>query len=784
MFSKVVRSLLDRVWLAVELHWGKKTQWVSLLLIIAILSSCIPPGDDQTQVIPTSTTKPQLPYCNKAGTKGFCWPLDKDLSNVKTNWLADSCPWSGNDNYEKQTLPNGTVVYKYHIGWDIRAAENDPVIPIADGSVVWVSASTKNHDAGWGDGNVGIFVKHRIDDGTKNGKEFLALYAHVRYDNNEHKIPENVLLKDDKWKVAAGVSFAKIGPYPGGVHLHFGIVPNGTIPGTDASHGWGKIWCPDKGPITNYNGFTNPYEWITTKSPLVDSILGATAVSAENPTPTAPIPIPGATPILTVSPNQMFSVGDYFVYEIGGSLDKKEFIGTELIEGYNTWFFVTTRDISRINSELKSFSYKEWVDQDTGIIVKAELRGIYSVPQGWSIAGQYVDVIDSTEYRVYDLKNNSMKGGNINIDTEGKQYDTPFPQSTANRLGYIIFMVTRFLQIDGWYPWKTDNFSYQVIAEETVSVPAGTFDCWVLEEPSGSRQYLRRYFDKSTGILVKEEYWSRNNGVSEMNGELQVLASYNWSALKPKQALASSALPRLNRAEYFSVLQWIKYASLYNDVSVFENLIVGNSIPSIDSNGNSTTINKADFLVELSKQLVNKPTSENFMFEESGHLVVRTSGWSPGSGASGDTVVYLILELRNNQWVLTSIVYGDHLPSWAQGLERISFDTISLSAGITTGAVCQEARPTRLKIGDFAFVSFYPPLRQRIRSSYGLDNPIFESIALGSAMKILDGPQCANNMVWWKVRVLSSKLEGWTAEGDRDAYWLIPCESRDGCGTQ
>jgi hypothetical protein len=130
------------------------------------------------------------------------------------------------------------------------------------------------------------------------------------------------------------------------------------------------------------------------------------------------------------------------------------------------------------------------------------------------------------------------------------------------------------------------------------------------------------------------------------------------------------------------------------------------------------------------------------------------------------------------------IIYGDYLPSWAQGLERISYDTISISAGITTEAACVEARPTRLKVGDFAFVSFYPALRQRIRSSYGTENSILELIPVGTAVKILDGPECADNWVWWKVRVLNSGLEGWTSEGDKDAYWLIPCESRDGCGTQ
>lgn len=246
----------------------------------------------------------------------------------------------------------------------------------------------------------------------------------------------------------------------------------------------------------------------------------------------------------------------------------------------------------------------------------------------------------------------------------------------------------------------------------------------------------------------------------------------------------SSDLPPLNRAEYFSVLQWIKYGTLNNDISVFEQLIVGNSIQLVDGNGEPVNISKTDFLAELSARLTSKPNCEFFMFEESGRLVIRISNWSPSWDVGNSTVAYLILELKNNQWVLGSIMYGNNPPSWADGLERISFDTISISAGNTIENACQEARPTRLKIGDFAFVSFYPPLNQRVRSGPGTSNSILDVIPVGSAVKILDGPECADNWVWWKVRVLSSKLEGWTSEGDADAYWLIPCASRAGCGTQ
>ena len=252
MLSKVIRSLPGRVQPVVELRWGNKTRLISLLLIIAILTSCSP-GGNQTQAIPAPTTQPQLPDC-KATDTGFCWPTGRDFREDNPGWLADSCSWSGHNAYQTTTLVDGQVVGLYHIGWDISAKEGDNVYAIADGTVLYVTASAPNTDsAGWGEGNVGVFVKHK----TQDGKEFLALYAHVLYTS---KVRENVYLNSDEWKLEAGKSFAKVGPYLKGSHLHFGIVPSGIRPDTDKANGigWGKIRCPSTEPIANYNGFTNP----------------------------------------------------------------------------------------------------------------------------------------------------------------------------------------------------------------------------------------------------------------------------------------------------------------------------------------------------------------------------------------------------------------------------------------------------------------------------------------------------------------------------------------------
>lgn len=95
---------------------------------------------------------------------------------------------------------------------------------------------------------------------------------------------------------------------------------------------------------------------------------------------------------------------------------------------------------------------------------------------------------------------------------------------------------------------------------------------------------------------------------------------------------------------------------------------------------------------------------------------------------------------------------------------------------------CVNGLPTRLRVGAYAYVNPDPPLPNNLRRDAGKNSSLIGDIQPGQAMKILDGPTCADGWVWWNVRTLEPELEGWTAEGDRQNYWLIPCESRSKCG--
>lgn len=113
------------------------------------------------------------------------------------------------------------------------------VYAIADGEVFYISYNN------WGAGNIGVFVKHKLSDGSF----FLGLYGHIR---------TGVKVGD---RVFAGKSFATIGPWSTGDHLHFGVVPGNALPPIP----WGRMPC-SSWPVVN--NFVNPVQWIKTRVPI------------------------------------------------------------------------------------------------------------------------------------------------------------------------------------------------------------------------------------------------------------------------------------------------------------------------------------------------------------------------------------------------------------------------------------------------------------------------------------------------------------------------------------
>lgn len=171
---------------------------------------------------------------------GFYYPTGTSNIGSYSGWLL--------------AYPEYPYYNKYHIGADIDADAPDPVYAIADGEVIGISSGPTS---GWGDGNVGLFIKHQLADGSW----FVALYGHVRTTLSVTN------------QVSGGDQIATIGPLST-EHLHFGIHPGASMP----SDPYGMLPLPVTSP---YNGWVDPINWITTYGP--DPIYEiALATEAEN----------------------------------------------------------------------------------------------------------------------------------------------------------------------------------------------------------------------------------------------------------------------------------------------------------------------------------------------------------------------------------------------------------------------------------------------------------------------------------------------------------------------
>jgi len=80
----------------------------------------------------------------------------------------------------------------------------------------------------------------------------------------------------------------------------------------------------------------------------------------------------------------------------------------------------------------------------------------------------------------------------------------------------------------------------------------------------------------------------------------------------------------------------------------------------------------------------------------------------------------------------------------------------------------QECLPTRLAIGHEAQVT--PGTANRIRSQSNTDSEQVGQIPAGEVMTILDGPQCMDGFLWWRINY--DGIEGWTVEANAIDYFL------------
>jgi alpha-2-macroglobulin len=87
---------------------------------------------------------------------------------------------------------------------------------------------------------------------------------------------------------------------------------------------------------------------------------------------------------------------------------------------------------------------------------------------------------------------------------------------------------------------------------------------------------------------------------------------------------------------------------------------------------------------------------------------------------------------------------------------------------------CPTALPSRANVGDQAVAIAEPALRAR---SQPPDGEVLESLYPGYAFPIVEGPICANNILWWGITLRDGRT-GWVAEGlDNEYYFDITLDA-------
>lgn len=109
----------------------------------------------------------------------------------------------------------------------------------------------------------------------------------------------------------------------------------------------------------------------------------------------------------------------------------------------------------------------------------------------------------------------------------------------------------------------------------------------------------------------------------------------------------------------------------------------------------------------------------------------------------------------------------------AYGLEPIGLAAPLPSVTPTPAASapsCPAALPPRLTVGGRGRVTPGDP--NNLRAAPGTNQPKVGQIPGEGDFDVLEGPQCASGMYWWRVRYQGQ--EGWTGEGKDGVYWLEP----------
>ncbi len=125
-------------------------------------------------------------------------------------------------------------------------------------------------------------------------------------------------------------------------------------------------------------------------------------------------------------------------------------------------------------------------------------------------------------------------------------------------------------------------------------------------------------------------------------------------------------------------------------------------------------------------------------------------------------------------WWLVRAPYGTSstlVDGWIAEGYPTAYYVEGLSASGEPEIACRTA--LRLHAGSRAAVSYRDGVPRRLRSAPDTSAPVVAELLDGIAFDVIsDGAECSGGYNWWHVRILTTGLTGWLAEGLPGNYWF------------
>jgi hypothetical protein len=253
-------------------------------------------------------------------------------------------------------------------------------------------------------------------------------------------------------------------------------------------------------------------------------------------------------------------------------------------------------------------------------------------------------------------------------------------------------------------------------------------------------------------------------------------------------------LSPLDRKNPSSVIEWIRYGLNQKEISPFSQLAAGK--PSyVNYIEGGQPVDQSKLLDDIKTRLAGSTLLCDGYGTYETTLQIWTSGWAPewqidklcypdcqtvSPPYKSNKAAFFFTPNKKGEYELTTVWLSDsQLWNDVYKVQMHSCSEPYIPPAVTMN--CPGAPDARLSMNGYAYASTQTSVSNRVRSAPGTSANVLGLLQPGKAVQITGDPVCVDGFVWWKVKALQGTLTGWTAEGQGNDYWLVPCGGPDNC---